>query len=245
MSARVVVLTKDPTPGRVKTRLAATLGAEGAARLHAAFAQATVRRAARSGLPVTVSLRGDLQGPFARALAALGAGLETQADGDLGAGGNTHDLYVQAGLPLELGPVSLVPELGYRFMQFDFDSVLSDQPANVTFLSTTTHLATMGARATYFPVQTWMLELDGGALLGHTAEGPRQLGDGGFTVGGYGRLGAQVFLNDVMGLSLRYQVDYRRASYSGASQLDPAITEGTLSGFTQGLYLGLSFLLAG
>lgn len=84
MSARVVVLTKDPTPGRVKTRLAATLGAEGAARLHAAFAQATVRRAARSGLPVTVSLRGDLQGPFARALAALGAGLETQADGDLG-----------------------------------------------------------------------------------------------------------------------------------------------------------------
>lgn len=168
-----------------------------------------------------------------------------EADGELAAGGNTHDLYLQAGLPIELGPVTLVPEVGYRFMQFDFDSVLSDQPLNVTFLSTTTHVAIAGARATYFPVKEWMLEADGGALLGHTVEGPRNLGDGGFTLGGYGRVGVQTFLNDIMGVGLRYQVDYRRASYSGDSQLDPGITEGTLSGFSQGVWVGLSFLLAG
>ncbi len=82
--ARLVLLTKDPVPGRVKTRLAPHLGDVGAARLHRAFALETLRRALRSGLPVHVALRGALDGPFAEALRAGGATVGPQAHGDLG-----------------------------------------------------------------------------------------------------------------------------------------------------------------
>lgn len=81
----VVVLTKDPVPGRVKTRLIPALGRDGAARLHAAMVLATVSRVRATGLPVTVSLRGDPAGPFAHRLLSLGCHVEPQADGDLGA----------------------------------------------------------------------------------------------------------------------------------------------------------------
>jgi rSAM/selenodomain-associated transferase 1 len=82
--AAIVVLTKDPVPGRVKTRLIPALGAEGAARLHRAMVFETVSRARATGLPVRVALRGDLAGAFATALRARGCVLEAQADGDLG-----------------------------------------------------------------------------------------------------------------------------------------------------------------
>lgn len=85
MSARVVVLTKPPVPGRVKTRLIPALGAEGAARLHAAMVDETLRRARASGLPVHVSLAGGLDGEFATRLRAAGFPVEPQAEGDLGA----------------------------------------------------------------------------------------------------------------------------------------------------------------
>lgn len=84
MKARVVVLTRDPLPGRVKTRLIPALGAEGAARLHHAMALATVEAAVRSGLPVEVALEGDLRGPFALELAARGGRILPQGGGDLG-----------------------------------------------------------------------------------------------------------------------------------------------------------------
>ena len=45
----VVVITRTPRPGAVKTRLIPALGAEGAARLHEAMALETVTRAAASG----------------------------------------------------------------------------------------------------------------------------------------------------------------------------------------------------
>lgn len=82
--ATIVVLTKDPVPGRVKTRLIPALGADGAARLHRAMVQETVCRARATGLPVRISLRGALDGPFAAELRALGCAVEPQADGDLG-----------------------------------------------------------------------------------------------------------------------------------------------------------------
>ena len=86
MTGRVVVLTRDPVPGRVKTRLVPAVGDVGAARLHAAFALHTVEVAARSGLPVEVHLDGDRSGTFAAALCAAGAGaVRAQATGDLGA----------------------------------------------------------------------------------------------------------------------------------------------------------------
>ncbi|MCK6503850.1 TIGR04282 family arsenosugar biosynthesis glycosyltransferase [Myxococcota bacterium] len=83
--ARVVVLTRDPTPGRVKTRLVPALGAGGAARLHEALALHTVGVALASGLPVVVALDGARAGPFAEALRRAGAVVVPQGAGDLGA----------------------------------------------------------------------------------------------------------------------------------------------------------------
>ncbi len=82
---RVVLLTKDPVPGQVKTRLAPMLGEVGAARLHRAFVHATLDRLAPTGLPITLSLAGDLAGSFAGGLRARGILVEPQAEGDLGA----------------------------------------------------------------------------------------------------------------------------------------------------------------
>ena len=80
----VIVLTKAPVPGRVKTRLMPQLGAQGAARLHEALVEATLDQAVQSGLPVGVSLAGDLAGAFAAGLRRRGLPVEAQASGDLG-----------------------------------------------------------------------------------------------------------------------------------------------------------------
>lgn len=82
---RVVILTKDPVPGRVKTRLIPALGAEGAARFHTALVHTTLDLVAASGLDAVVSLAGDPSGAFARAIRARGTATEPQAGGDLGA----------------------------------------------------------------------------------------------------------------------------------------------------------------
>ena len=86
MSApRIIVLTKEPTPGRVKTRLAPTLGAAGAARLHAALVDATLDLALATGLPVELCLAGDLGGTFAARARRRGVAVRGQVEGDLGA----------------------------------------------------------------------------------------------------------------------------------------------------------------
>jgi len=85
MSARVVILTKDPVPGRVKTRLIPALGPEGAARFHTALVHTTLDLVGASGLDAVVSLSGDLEGAFARDIRARGFATEAQAPGDLGA----------------------------------------------------------------------------------------------------------------------------------------------------------------
>lgn len=85
MTARVVVLTKSPEPGRVKTRLAADIGPRSAATLHEAMVWETLERAKASGLPVTVSLDGPLDSSFAQRLVQDGIAVEAQAKGDLGA----------------------------------------------------------------------------------------------------------------------------------------------------------------
>lgn len=81
----VIVLTKQPRPGRVKTRLVPALGEEGAAAFHSLLVESTLERALASGLPVGVSLGGGLEGPFAELLRGMGLPLEEQTSGDLGA----------------------------------------------------------------------------------------------------------------------------------------------------------------
>ena len=79
-----MVLTKDPVPGTVKTRLIPALGPDHAARLHTGMVYATVVRALATGLPVRISLQGDLQGAFAQSLRKRGCIVEEQPGGDLG-----------------------------------------------------------------------------------------------------------------------------------------------------------------
>jgi rSAM/selenodomain-associated transferase 1 len=85
MSAHVVILTKAPVPGRVKTRLIPALGAAGAARFHEALVEITLDLVAASGLEATVSLSGGLDSPFADRIRARDLNVKAQADGDLGA----------------------------------------------------------------------------------------------------------------------------------------------------------------
>lgn len=80
MARPVVVLTKVPEPGRVKTRLVPRLGAERAASLARAMAEDVLETVARSGLPWRVALDGPLDHPWARGLGVV----EPQAAGDLG-----------------------------------------------------------------------------------------------------------------------------------------------------------------
>lgn len=84
MSARVVILTKDPVPGRVKTRTVPVLGPDGAAALHRLLVAHTLAVALDSRLPVVVALDGDPAGAFAASLRSAGASVQPQGDGDLG-----------------------------------------------------------------------------------------------------------------------------------------------------------------
>jgi rSAM/selenodomain-associated transferase 1 len=85
MSSRVVVLTRVPQPGLVKTRLIPSIGAAGACRVHAAMVAQTLRRVAQSGLALTVSVAGPMDDPFVRDLIGRGIEVEAQVNGDLGA----------------------------------------------------------------------------------------------------------------------------------------------------------------
>ena len=83
--ARVVLLTKDPVPGQVKTRMIPLLGAEGAAALHRELVAGTLSAVQASGLPAEVHLAGDLHGDFATWIREQGFAVHAQGDGDLGA----------------------------------------------------------------------------------------------------------------------------------------------------------------
>ncbi len=83
----VAILAKAPLPGFAKTRLAASLGVDGAAALQARFiARATETACAAAIGAVTLWAAPDEDHPAFQTLAALfGVGLARQPDGDLGA----------------------------------------------------------------------------------------------------------------------------------------------------------------
>ncbi len=85
MNCQVVILTKEPCAGTVKTRLIPSIGPQAAARLHEAMVWETIHRATRSGLPVRVALAGDMESRFANQIREQGVPIEMQAPGDLGA----------------------------------------------------------------------------------------------------------------------------------------------------------------
>jgi rSAM/selenodomain-associated transferase 1 len=84
-STLIVVFAKAPQPGRVKTRLAAGIGAQAAARLHARLVDRTLRTAIAAGCG-PVELHGSpAHHAYLRAVARRHAiGLRSQRGGDIG-----------------------------------------------------------------------------------------------------------------------------------------------------------------
>ncbi len=80
-------MAKAPRPGLAKTRLAAALGDEGAARLAERMLRHAVRQAVRAGIgPVELRITPDADHPAFEALVREhGIALALQGDGDLGA----------------------------------------------------------------------------------------------------------------------------------------------------------------
>jgi hypothetical protein len=96
----IAVFAKAPVAGTVKTRLAAVLGADAAASLHAGLVRHAVAAAvqARTG-PVTLRCLPDTTHPFfERCREESGVALEPQRGADLGA--RMADAFASAGGPL-------------------------------------------------------------------------------------------------------------------------------------------------
>lgn len=81
MKSCVVVFGREPIPGEVKSRLAAGIGAEAAARVYAAILEHTLEVARNSGARVVLSLAEVPSGSWAR---DVGAVVEIQRGKDLG-----------------------------------------------------------------------------------------------------------------------------------------------------------------
>jgi len=85
VSARVVLMTKMPQPGQVKTRLIPALGPDGASELHRAMLLDTVTKIQAASLPCTIAIAGSLTHPLADRFRAQGLSIEQQVGNDLGA----------------------------------------------------------------------------------------------------------------------------------------------------------------
>ena len=82
MKPRVVLFTRYPEPGRAKTRLIPTLGAERAARLHRALTERTVQAVRSSGLALELRTTGAPIAAFDEWLGPMA--IVDQGEGDLG-----------------------------------------------------------------------------------------------------------------------------------------------------------------
>ena len=82
---RIALTARAPVAGQCKTRLIPRLGAQGAARLHAALVERALREIAVTGLPAELWCDPSARDPFLVASARkFGAALREQGDGDLG-----------------------------------------------------------------------------------------------------------------------------------------------------------------
>jgi uncharacterized protein len=99
-AVRIAVFAKAPVPGAVKTRLAALLGAEGAAILHASLVRRALAIATRSLIgPVELWCAPDEGHAFFAACAReYGVALRRQVGVDLGA--RMHHAALDAGFPV-------------------------------------------------------------------------------------------------------------------------------------------------
>ena len=83
MKQAIAFLTKDPVPGRAKTRLAKEIGAQQAAHVHEVLAKHCFSIAAQTAIPTIVYLDGDPQGTFAAHIKSQGFIVKPQTTGTL------------------------------------------------------------------------------------------------------------------------------------------------------------------
>ena len=81
MNAVIVVFGREPVPGRVKTRLARTVGAARAAELYRSLLEHTLAEAVATGVPVVLSFA---EAPAGVWTPPVEVAVETQCAGDLG-----------------------------------------------------------------------------------------------------------------------------------------------------------------
>ena len=196
--------------------------------------------AAGTGFEVEARDLGPIDVRLGYTIAFLSGLSSEEAPGAGEAGGMQHDAFVRVGLPFDLGRLRLAPEIGYHFGMFDFDEVLSQQQVLV-FLSTQSHVATVGLRAQFALREGWSIDADASGLFGVTQESPQDLGEAGLTFGFAGQAGTRVDVADGIRVVARYAVNYRSTAYSGQAQLDSTITEATLVDLTHGLLAGVAF----
>ncbi len=129
----IAIFAKAPIPGLAKTRLIATLGAAGAARLQRRMALQAVRVAQRARLgDVTLWCAPDASHRFFRAVhRCLGVDLRSQAEGDLGARMGAAFARAGAGRPILLIGTDC-PSLTERHLRRSADALRQGRAA--TFL---------------------------------------------------------------------------------------------------------------
>ena len=161
--------------------------------------------------------------------------------------GRQHEARMVLGVPLELGRLRVIPELGYGFWITDLDSDLPGERRGGAFISTQQHAGSAGLSLALALVDALSLDVEAAALVGVTEERipgtAGGLGDSGPTFGALGGVGLRYGLTDDVGLALRWDFRLRRTTYEGISEIDATITEASLQAFDHGLFAGLTFSL--
>jgi len=126
----VIVFAKAPVPGRVKTRLAATIGEIPAARLAARMLDRTLKQAVASDIgPVELCCEPDCtHRTFQQAVKRYGIALNLQVEGDLGIRMHCALARVLLSHPRALLIGTDCPQLGSEHLR-QAASMLRDRPA--------------------------------------------------------------------------------------------------------------------
>lgn len=172
----------------------------------------------------------------------LMAGLSPAANAAIAIGGRQHEARAVLGLPLFFSSGAVSPEIGYFMSSSELDTALPGA-VEAQFLSTITHGASAGASAAFDVSSSVYVELEGGVLFGFSDEGPFDVGEPKLTLGGIGGAGLGIVVADSLDLMFRWDVRFRRTSFSGQSLTDPSITEATLTHFDNSLLAGVAFAL--
>jgi rSAM/selenodomain-associated transferase 1 len=129
-SNALIIFTKAPIPGRVKTRIQPHLSAEGCANLHASFIVETIRLAGRvDGADIFLSCHPDTRHPF---LQRVSGEYEVKLTPQKGGGlGERMDNAIKESLSMGYGKVIIIgsdsPDLPPAFIEEGFERLDSSE----------------------------------------------------------------------------------------------------------------------